>query len=128
MGGIKYHPLATEADTYTGLADDYDTLFEARHGRGALDPAPMTNREMVTTSSIGTTPTTLGMGMINPMTEVGPTYNNGLLHPNQKECVPVGTDLSVMGHRAVSTSSGHIIGEGAAIFTDMMETMLDTLD
>ena len=65
-GGIKYHPLGTEPDTYTGLADDYDTLFEARHGRGALDPVSMTNREMVTTSSIGTTPTTLGMGMINP--------------------------------------------------------------
>ena len=127
-GGIKYHPFATEPDTYTGLADDYDTLFEARHGRGALDPAPMTNREMVTTSSIGTTPTTLGMGMINPMTEVGPTYNNGLLHPNQKECVPGGTDLSVMGHRAVTPSSGHIIGEGDAILTDMMETMLDVLD
>ena len=127
-GGIKYHPLATEPDTYTGLADDYDTLFEARHGRGALDPVPMTNREMITTSSIGTTPTTLGMGMINPMTEVGPIYNNGLLYPNQKEHVPVGTDLSVMGHRAVSPSSGHIIGEGAAIFTDMTETMLDTLD
>ena len=127
-GGIKYHPLATEPDTYTGLADDYDTLFEARHGRGALDPVPMTNREMVTTSSVGTTSTTLGMGMINPMTEVGPTYNNGLLHPDQKECVPVGTDLSMMGHRAVSPSSGHIIGEDAVIFTDMMETMLDALD
>ena len=128
LGGIKYHPLATEPDTYTGLADDYDTLFEARHGRGALDPVPMTNREMVTTSSIGTTPTTLSTGMINPMTEVGPTYNNGSLPPNQKECVPVGTDLSVVGHRAVSPSSGHIIGEGAAIFTDMTETMLDALD
>ena len=62
-GGIKYHPLATEPDTYTGLADDYDTLFEARHGRGALDPMPMTSREMVTTS-VGTTPTTLSTGMI----------------------------------------------------------------
>ena len=103
-------------------------MFEARHGRGALDPVPMTNREMVTTSSIGTTPTTLSTGMINPMTEVGPTYNNGSLHPNQKEHVPVGTDLSVVGHRAVSPSSGHIIGEGAAIFTDMTETMLDALD
>ena len=127
-GGIKYHPLATEPDTYTGLAYDYDTLFEARHGRGALDPVPMTNREMVTTSSVGTTSTTLGMGMINPIPEVGPTYNNGLQHPNQKEHVPVGTYLSMMGHRAVSPSSGHIIGEGVAIFTAMMETMLDALD
>ena len=127
-GGIKYHPLATEPDTYTGLADDCDSLFEARHGRGALDPMPMTSREMVTTSSVGTTPTTLSTGMINPMTEVGPTYNNGSLHPNEREHVPVDTDLSVVGHRAVSPSSGHIIGEGAAIFMDMTETMLDALD
>ena len=88
----------------------------------------MTNREIVTTSSIGTIPTTLSTGMINPMTEVGPTYNNGSLYPKPKECIPVGTDLTVMEHRAVSPSSGHIIREGAAIFTDMTETMLDTLD
>ena len=129
LGGIKYHPLATERNTYTGLADDYDTLFEARDGRGALDPVPLTSREMVTTSSIGITPTTLSKGMIiNPKTEVGPTFNNGPLHPNQRECVPIRTDLSIMGHRVVSPSSGHIIGEGAAIFTHMTETMLYALD
>ena len=35
-GGIGYHSVVSEPDrlpTYTGL-DDYDTLFEARHGRG----------------------------------------------------------------------------------------------
>ena len=32
-----------------------------------------------------------------------------------------------MKHRVVSPSS-EIIGEGAAIFTDMMETILDPLD
>ena len=35
--GIKYYPVITELDrlsTYMGL-DDYDTLFKARHGRGA---------------------------------------------------------------------------------------------
>ena len=38
-------------------------------------------------------------------------------------------DFSMMGHRLVSPiSSGHIIGEGAVIFTDMTETMLTTLD
>ena len=38
-------------------------------------------------------------------------------------------DPSVMGHRVVSPiSSGHIIGEGAAIFMDMTETMLTALD
>ena len=33
-----------------------------------------------------------------------------------------------MGHQVVSPSSGHIIGEGDAIFMDMTETMLDALD
>ena len=36
-------------------------------------------------------------------------------------------DPSVMGHIS-PISSGHIIGEGAAIFMDMTETMLTTLD
>ena len=51
-GGIEYHPVVSESDrlsTYMGL-DDYDTLFEARHGRGALDHMPKTSGEMVTTS------------------------------------------------------------------------------
>ena len=41
-GGIEYHPIVSELDrlsTYTGM-DDYDTLFEARHGRGVLDHMP----------------------------------------------------------------------------------------
>ena len=38
-------------------------------------------------------------------------------------------DPSMIEHRVVSpVSTGHIIGEGAAIFTDMTETMLTTLD
>ena len=44
-GSIEYHPVVSESDkrsTYTGL-DDYDTLFEARHGRGALDHMPRTS-------------------------------------------------------------------------------------
>ena len=65
-GGVKHHPVTTESDglsTYMGL-DDYDTLFEARHGRGALDNVPRTSGEVITTSSIGITPTTLSTGMI----------------------------------------------------------------
>ena len=38
------------------------------------------------------------------------------------------TDPPVMGHRVVSPSSGHIIREGATIFTDMTESMLTALD
>ena len=53
-GGIGYHPNVSELDrvsTYTGL-DDYDTLFAARHGRGALDQAPRMSEQMIMTSSV----------------------------------------------------------------------------
>ena len=62
--GMVHHPVA-ESDilmTYTGL-DDYDTLFEARHGRGALDHVPRKSEEKFT-SSMGITPTTLGTGLM----------------------------------------------------------------
>ena len=66
-------------------------------------------------------------GMIEkPRGEVRST--NGFLYPNQREYIPVGTDLSKMGQQVVSPSSGHITGEGAAIFMDLTETMLDVLD
>ena len=100
-GGIEYHPVGTESDrlsTYMGL-DDYDTLFEARHGRGALDHVSRTTGEVVTTSSMGLTPTTLG-----PMIEVRPTFNNWPLHINQRGCYPMSTDPSMMGHGVASPS------------------------
>ena len=122
-GGIGYHPVTTKSDrlsAYTGL-DDYDTLFEARHGRGALDHIPRKSEEVVITSSMGITPTTLSTGLIvNPMDKIKP------LHTSQKEHVSMRTDP--LRHRVVSPSSGHIIGGGAAIFTDMMETKLTALD
>ena len=46
-GGINYPLMAAEPGIYTGLHDDYDTLFEARHGRGALDPTPVTSQDVV---------------------------------------------------------------------------------
>ena len=64
LGGINYPPVAAEPGIYTGLHDDYDTLFEARHGRGALDPAPVTSQEVVSTSFGGITPTPSSTGMI----------------------------------------------------------------
>ena len=131
-GGIKYHPFVSEPDrlsTYTGL-NEYDTLFEARHGRGALDNMPKSGEEAIATSSIGMTPVTLSAGMTeNPMVRMRPTPDSGLLPPGQKEHTSVSPDPSVIGHRVVSpVSTGHIIGESAAIFTDMTETMLSTLD
>ena len=66
-----------------------------------------------------------GKGMIvKPKCEVRST--KGSLYPNQREYIPVGVDLSEK--QVVSPSSGHIIGEGAAMFTDMTETVLDALD
>ena len=131
-GGIEYHPVISESDrlsSYRGL-HDYDTLFEARPGRRALDHVPRTSGVGVTTSSIGITPTTLSTGEIaNPMVEVRPTSDSGPLHPTQRECVPMSADPSMMGHRVVSPiSSSNIIGKGAAIFMDMKESMLTTLD
>ena len=63
-GGIGYHPVVSEIDkisTYTGL-DDYDALFEARHGTGVLDHVPRKSEEMVIASSVGITPTTSSVG------------------------------------------------------------------
>ena len=115
--------------THTGL-DDYDALFEARHGRGVLDNMPRSSGEAIVTSSIGMTPASLNVGMTEiPMVRIKPIPDSGLPPTKQKEHVSTSADPSMMGHRVVSPiSSGHIIGEGAAIFTDMTETMLTALD
>ena len=131
-GGIKYHPVVSEPDrlsTYTGL-NDYDTLFEARHGRGALDNMPKSGEEAIATSSKGMTPVTLSAGMTeNPMVSKRHTPDSGPLPSGQKEHISAGADPSMIGHRVVSpVNTGHIIGKGPAIFTDMTETMLTALD
>ena len=57
------------------------------------------------------------------------TPDSGHLPPNQRECVSVREVPSTTGHRVVSpVSTGHILGEGAAIFFDMTGTMLTALD
>ena len=86
QGGIDYHPNASEIDrvsTYTGL-DDYDTLFAARRGRGALDQVPRMSEQMIMTTSVGVTPTTSSMGlMVNPLEKVKSAYN--IEHSSQRE-------------------------------------------
>ena len=125
-GGTDYHPNTSEIDrvsTYTGL-DDYDTLFAARHGRGALDQVPTMSEQMIMTSSVGITPITSGVGlMVNPLDRAELTSN--LEHSSQRESASITKDP--LEHRVVSPSS-EIIGEGAAIFTDMTETILNALD
>ena len=126
VGGTDYHPNASETDrvsTYTGL-DDYDTLFAARHGRGALDPVPRMSEQIIMTTAMGITPPTTSTGlMVNPLERVMPTYE--IAHSSQREQASIPKDS--LKHRVVSPSS-EIIGEGAAIFTDMTETILNALD
>ena len=125
-GGTDYHPNTSEIDrvsTYTGL-DNYDTLFATRHGRRTLDQVPTMNEQMIMTSSVGITPITLGAGlMVNPLNRAELTSN--LEHSSQRESASMTKDP--LEHRVVSPSS-EIIGEGAAIFTDMTETILNALD
>ena len=124
IGGTDYHSEITETDrvsTLTGL-DDYDMLFATRHGRGALDPVPRVG-EQITATSLGISPTMAGPELINPMERVMPIH--GGVHPGQREQVshtPETLKLQVV------SSSSEIIGEGAAIFTDMTEMILDILE
>ena len=79
--------------------DDYATGFDDYATLGGITPAP---------SSTGM--------IINPRTGIASTHGS----PIQKD--PINVD------RAVSSSSHHIIGEGATVFTDMTDTMLKVLD
>ena len=84
---------------------------------------PRSSGEAIVTSSIGMTPASLSVGMTESlMVRIKPIPDNGLPPTGRKEHVSVGAEPSMMGHRVVSpVSTGHIIGEGAAIFTDMTE-------
>ena len=117
IGGTDYHFEITETDrvsTFTGL-DDYDTLFAARHGRGALDPVPKTGElKSIVTPSIS--PPMVGPQLINPMERTLAIHDD--VHPDHREQVKL--------HMA--SPSSEIIREGAAIFSDMMEMILDILD
>ena len=100
IGGTDYHPNASETDrvsTYTGL-DDYDTLFAARYGRGALDPVPRMSEQVIMTTSMGITPPTTSMGlMVNPLEKVMPTYD--IAQSSQREQVSIPKDS--LKHRVV---------------------------
>ena len=57
------------------------------------------------------------------------TSDSGQLPPDRKEHISVKAIPLITGHRVVSpVSTGHILGEGAAIFTDTTESMLTALD
>ena len=80
-GGIDYDSEITETDrvsTFTEL-DDYDTLFAARHGRGALDPVP----KIAETKDIATTSITspmVGPELIDSKVKSLPVHDDANLH------------------------------------------------
>ena len=96
----RYSPRAhIVTGVHRSSHDDYATGFDDYATLGGITPAP---------SSTGM--------IINPRTGIASTHGS----PIQKE--PMNVD------RAVSSSSHHIIGEGATVFTDMTDTMLKVLD
>ena len=92
--GIEYNPGVFEQDrlsTYTGL-NDYDTLLEARHGRGAIDSIPKSGERAFVASSMAMPTTTSSVGMTeNLMIGVRPkhTPDHGHLSPDQRGHVSV---------------------------------------
>ena len=109
IGGTDYHSEITETDgvsTFTGL-DDYDTLFAAKHGRGALDPVPKVG-EQISTTTLGISLPLAGPELINLMERMMPIH--GDVHPGQREQVSL-TPETVKPQ--VASPSSEIIGEGA---------------
>ena len=133
--GIEYNPGIVDQDklsTYTGL-NNYDTLFEARHGRGAIDSVPISGERVPTTSPVAVPISTTSMGMTKIiMIGARPKHasDSDYLPPSQRGPISGRKEnQSPTEHRIVSpVGMGHILGEGAAIFTDMTETMLTALD
>ena len=111
-------------DDYATVLDDYATLNEATYDRETMDIAPRVGASVISTEVVpttlgGMTPAPSSTGMIrNPRTKIVSTSGS----PLQKKCIPMSAD------RVVSSSSSHVIGEGATIFTDMTDTMLKVLD
>ena len=105
--GNEYNPEVFEQErlsTYTGL-DDYDTLFETRHGRGTVDNIPKTGERTLVVPPMGI-PSIVTSGDMaeNLMVEARPKYtpDSGKLLPDQREHVSIGEVPSVIGPRVVS--------------------------
>ena len=63
---IEYDPRIVDQDklsTFTSL-DDYGTLFEARHGRGAIDSVPISDGRVPATSPVAIPISTANISVI----------------------------------------------------------------
>ena len=133
--GIEYDPRRVDQNKlsiYTSL-DDYDTLFEARHGRGAIGSVTISGERVPAASPVVIPTLTPSMGVIkNIMTGARPNHTSDSEYPfpSQKGQASVGREYrSPTEHGTISpVGMGHILGKGAAIFTHRTETMLTALD
>ena len=88
LDGIEHNPEVFEQDrlsTYTGL-NNYDTLFEARHGRGVIDNIPKSGERTYVASSMKMSPTISNEGMTeNLMVGARPKHTLDSGHPLARE-------------------------------------------
>ena len=95
--GIEYDPRSVDQhrlSTYTSL-DDYDTLFEARHGREAIDSVTISGERVPATSPVVIPTLTIHMGMTeNIMTGARPKHTPDIEYPflSQRSQASVGRE------------------------------------
>ena len=117
--GIEYDQRSVDQDklsTYTSI-DDYDALFEARHGRGAIDNVTITGEKVSVTSPVMVPMLATNMGVAeNSVTGPRPkhTPGSGYPLPSQKGQASVQEEYqSPAEHDVVPpVGVGHILGEG----------------
>ena len=70
--------------------DDYDTLFEARHGRGAIDSVPISDERIPATSPVPIPILTANMGVTkNIMTGTRPKHTSDHEYPPPSQRDPI---------------------------------------
>ena len=119
MSSIEYDQRGVDQDklsTYTS-PDDYDVLFEARHGRGAMDNMTTTGEKVSVTSPVMVPTSATSMGVTeNSVTgeRTKHTPGSGYPLPSQKGQDSVEEEYrSPAEYDAVTpVGVGHILGEG----------------
>ena len=115
---VPYFPSTDrEYKSESGLSDRYSPRVHIATGvhRSSHDDYVTGFDDYATLGGITPAPSSTGM-IVNPRTGIASTHGS----PIKKE--PMNVD------RARSSSSHHIIGVGATVFTDMTDTMLKVLD
>ena len=106
-GGIECNPEVLEQgrlSTYTGL-NDFDTLFEARHGRGTVVNIPQTGERTLVVSPIGMPSMITSVDMAENLmvgVRLKHTPDSGQLLPDLREHVSIREVPSMTGRRVAS--------------------------